>query len=114
MYRVNREKKLTLQERSAIVAHTTAGMSIRAISRAVGCSRSTVDHWQQRYQLTGNVLRQKGTGLRNKKTTYSQDLAIRRAAENKPISTASNFFSIFFLLYSLLMYFSFGLLVMVY
>lgn len=98
MFRVNRQKKLTLQERSAIVAHTNAGCSIRAISRMVGCADSTVIAWQRRFDETGNVLRKTGTGLLNKKTTFVQDLHIRRAVEDNPITTAhaiaSNLFSL--------------------
>ncbi len=51
-------------------------------------------YWQRRYEETGDVDRQPGSG-RPRKTTPLEDLNIRNAAIAKPITTAQEIAGMF-------------------
>ena len=87
MYRVNREKKLGLAERGAIIALTHAGKSQTQIANAVGVARSTVKLWQDRFEDSEDVKRKVGSG-RPRSTTPEQDQSILEAVRRQPITTA--------------------------
>ena len=88
MFRADRgHKQLNDKERSAVVALTEFGKSISEICIALNISRPTVVHWKRRYEETGDVDRQPGSG-RPRKTTSAEDLNIRNAVIAKPITTA--------------------------
>lgn len=87
MYRVDRSKQLNLAEKGSIIALTHAGLSMRQIARQLGCGVATVALWQNRFEETEDVKRKEGSG-RPRKTTPEQDLLMREAVRNKPITTA--------------------------
>lgn len=88
MFRDNRgRKQLNAKERASIIALTHNGMSITAISNALGIARATVVLWQKRHFETGDVERKYGSG-RPVKTTREEDARMKSAAEAKPITTA--------------------------
>lgn len=88
MYRANQPKNLSEAQRGEIIGLTRAGHSQAQIANLVGCSRSTVQRWQNRFSEEENVKRKRGTGLK-KKTTLQQDNAIVRFASANPIVKAS-------------------------
>lgn len=95
MFRADRgRKQLDAKERGAIVALTKGGASISVICRELDISRPTVVYWQRRYEETGDVDRQPGSG-RPRKTTPLEDLNIKNAAIAKPITTAQEIAGMF-------------------
>lgn len=89
MYRVNRNKSLSQAERGAIIALTQEGKSIGQISNSVGCGRSTVVLWQNRFLQTGDIQRKTGSG-RPRSTTPEQDQEMRQFVEAQPITNSAS------------------------
>jgi transposase len=50
-------KKLTSEEKGAIIAYTDSGWSRRRIAKRIGLSAATVYYWQKRYDEIGDVNR---------------------------------------------------------
>ncbi len=88
MFRQDRQRRhFNEKERAAIVALTEAGQSIRQIANVVDCSKATVSLWQKRYELSGDVERQVGSG-RPRKTTAAEDRRLVAVVRANPITTA--------------------------
>jgi transposase len=88
MFRDDRgNKKLNNEEKGSIIAFVDAGWSNKRICRRTGFSKPTVLKWRRRFEETGRVTRQVGSG-RRKSTTPEEDERIRQAVIAKPITTA--------------------------
>lgn len=88
MYRVDRNKKLNLAEKGAIIALTQSDKSIGQIANSLGISKSSVSRWQQRFEETGDIKRKDGSG-RPRLTTREQDRLIIQEVQRQPITTAA-------------------------
>lgn len=86
MFRADRGlKKLIPKERASIIALAEAEKSVRYISAKLDISVSTVVYWKRRFEETGDVERQPGSG--EKKLTEANEEDIVSAAQSKPITT---------------------------
>ena len=87
MFRARENKKINDKERAAVVSFIQAGWSLNRIAQEVGCAKGTVILWKKRFDETGDVSRQRGSG-RPRATSAAEDVAIRDAVRAKPITTA--------------------------
>ena len=81
-------RHLNLQEKGFIAGSISQGASQRSIAQTYGIDRKTVRLWANRYEETGNVLRQAGSG-RPRKTTPDEDLRLIQQVAAKPITSAA-------------------------
>lgn len=87
MFRADRcLKKLSPKERASIIALAEAEKSVRYIIAKLDISVSTVVYWKRRFEETGDVERQPGSGEK-KKLTEANEEDIVSAAQSKPITT---------------------------
>lgn len=82
-------KQLPVEIKSAIITLHNDRKSIKSIAERFDISRSTVRYWIQRFEETGDIKRQNGSG-RPRVTNPLQDLRIHQAIRRKPINTAGN------------------------
>lgn len=87
---LNTTDHLTEAQRGAIVhLANSADFNISEVARTMGCHRSTVKRWLQRFDETGDVKRQRGSGRPNK-ITVRQRYEIVDYIEEDPITKSSD------------------------
>jgi transposase-like protein len=83
MFARDDNRNIPVESRAAIIALWQEGLSQQVIGDKLGVSRWTVKRWIQRYEETGGVERQKGSGSKRKTTPEEDHRLTRVARENR-------------------------------